>query len=117
MRTLSSFRGAHAGRAIVVCGCGEGLNRLAAPERFVAVGVNDVGRRFTPDYLVVINPRSQYKGDRFSYVEQSRARYLFTQLDLGLRREGVVKFRLGTYGGTDFNSAEVLHYTQNSPYV
>jgi GT2 family glycosyltransferase/SAM-dependent methyltransferase len=116
-RGLADFRDLHAGASVVVCGCGESLNTLARPGRFVTVGVNDVGRLFEPDYLVVVNPRHQFAGDRFSHVERSRARYVFTQLDLGLARGRVVRFRLGSYGGTDSANPDVLHYTQNSPYV
>ena len=85
---LADFRGLHAGASVVVCGCGESLNELGEPERFVTVGVNDVGRLFQPRHLVVVNPRNQFAGDRFSFVERSRAEYLFTQLDLGLARRG-----------------------------
>lgn len=117
MRMLISFQDIHQGATIVVCGCGESLNELAQPERFITIGVNDVGRKFQPDYLVVVNPPNQFSGDRFSYVESSQAKYLFTQLNLGLARENIVKFQLGAYGGTDFSLPEVLHHTQNSPYV
>jgi Capsular polysaccharide synthesis protein len=116
-RTLRQFQNARCGETIVVCGCGESLNELVRPERFVTIGVNDVGRLFQPNYLVVVNPRRQFSGDRFRYVEASRAEYIFTQLDLKLAREGVVRFRLGRYGGTDLSDPDVLHYTQNSPYV
>lgn len=114
---LADFLGRHAGECILVCGCGESLNELAEPERFITIGVNDVGRRFQPDYLVVVNPPGQFTGDRYRYVENSGARYLFTQLDPGPVRPEVVRFRLGRRGGTDFGDPEVLHYTQNSPYV
>ena len=117
MKTLSDFRDIHQGSTIVVCGCGESLNELTQPDRFTTIGVNDVGRRFDPDYLVVVNPRNQFSGDRFNYVESSRASYLFTQLDLGLARENVIKFDLGVHGGTDLSDPNVLHFTQNSPYV
>lgn len=117
MRTIAYFRSVHEGAAIIVCGCGESLNELEQPEKFITIGVNDVGRRFHPNYLVVVNPRSQFSGDRFRYVESSEAQYLFTQLNLGLARENIVKFNLGTYGGTDLSNPNVLHYTQNSPYV
>ena len=117
MNTLGDFQNIHEGSTIVVCGCGESLNELTTPERFITIGVNDVGRRFHPNYLVVVNPRSQFSGDRFHYVESSRASYLFTQLDLGLSRENVIRFSLGTPNGTDLSDPNVLHYTQNSPYV
>jgi hypothetical protein len=117
VRDLASFHGVHDGETIVVCGCGESLNDFTNPERFVTIGVNDVGRRFDPTYLVVVNPRSQFAADRYRYVEQSRAKYLFTQLDLRLPRDRIVRFRLGRYGGTTFTDPRVLHYTRNSPYV
>src|SRR5262249_46583867 len=60
---------------------------------------------------------SQLRDGRFQYVEQSNARALFTQLDLGPVRPPVVRFRLGQDGGTDIGEGPVLHYAQNSPYV
>lgn len=117
MKTLASFRDVHRGATVIVCGCGESLNALTDPERFITIGVNDVGRRFHPNYLVVVNPPHQFTGDRFSFVQNSQADYIFTQLDLRLARDNVVTFNLGTNGGTDLNDPNVLHFTQNSPYV
>jgi glycosyltransferase involved in cell wall biosynthesis len=114
---LAAFRDVHHGEAIVVCGCGPSLKELADPLRQLTIGVNDVGRLFDPTYLVVVNPRSQFKGDRFAYVEHSRAQFLFTQLELGAVAPPVVRFKLGRFGGTDVRAGDVLHYTQNSPYV
>src|SRR5260370_30598455 len=117
MRTLATFANAHAGETLVVCGCGQSLNEFDQPKRFTTIGVNDIGRRFHPNYLVVVKPRDQFSGDRFSYVESSAAEILCTQLDLGLSRENIIRFSVGTHGGTDCSNPEVLHYTQNSPYV
>ena len=117
MTTLADYRGRHAGGTIVVCGCGRSLLDLPEPRRFTTIGVNDVGRLFDPTYLVVVNPRSQFRGDRFRHVESSRAQALFTQLELGHVKPAVVRVRLGRYAGTDVSAAEALHYTQNSPYV
>jgi hypothetical protein len=117
LERLANFLNLHQDGMIIVCGCGESLNDLAHPERYITIGVNDIGRHFQPTYLVVVNPRNQFSGDRFRYVETSQAQYLFTQLVLDLRRPNIVKFRMGKYGGTDFSDPEVLHYTQNSPYV
>ena len=114
---LEGFRNYHAGETILVCGCGSSLSEIVAPERFVAIGVNDVGRLFQPDYLVVINPKQQFRGDRFRYVEESRARAIFTQLHLGITHPHIVRFKLGKRGGVDFTNPHVLHYTRNSPYL
>src|SRR5512144_2550165 len=89
-RTLAGFRDLHAGEVIIVCGCGVSLNDFQHPERYLTIGVNDVGRCFDPTYLVVLNSRSQFSGDRFRYVERSGANALFTQLDLGVRHPLVV---------------------------
>jgi SAM-dependent methyltransferase len=118
LQSLADFRDRHHGETIIVCGCGQSLNDLPKPPGCVTIGVNDVGRRFDPTYLVVVNPPRQFSGDRFRYVENSRARFLFTQRDdLGMVQPAIVRFRLGRFGGTDFNDHQVLHYTQNSPYV
>lgn len=118
LRDLASFRNRHDGETIIVCGCGESLNELERPERFITIGVNDVGRRFHPTYLCVVNPRAQFRNDRWSSIERSEADYLFTQLgDLPVKHPRIVRFRLGTKGGTDLSNPNVLPYTQNSPYV
>ncbi|HET8772629.1 MAG TPA: glycosyltransferase [Thermoanaerobaculia bacterium] len=117
MAGFAEYRNLHAGASVVVCGCGTSLSALTNPKRFVTIGVNDVGRLFDPDYLVVVNHRTQFSGDRFRYVAESRARALFTQLDLRISHPNVVHFRLGKRGGTDFADPSVLHYTRNSPYV
>ncbi|TVM02870.1 MAG: hypothetical protein CV087_08170 [Candidatus Brocadia sp. WS118] len=115
--TLADYKNGHAGETIIVCGCGASLNEFKNPQDFITIGVNDVGRLFTPDYLVVLNPPQQFKGDRFQYVRNSKARAIFTQLDLKLKHPNVVRIKLGKRGGTDFSDPTVLHYTQNSPYV
>ena len=114
---FKDFRGLHAGESIIVCGCGSSLSQIVAPERTITIGVNDVGRLFDPDYLVVLNPSKQFTEGRFSYVAKSRARAIFTQLDLQIEHPRIVRFRLGKRGGTDVSDQETLPYTRNSPYV
>lgn len=116
-RTFSEFRGFHAGETILVCGCGSSLSQVVSPERCITIGVNDVGRLFQPDYLVVLNPKEQFRADRFRFVEESRARAVFTQLKLGIRHPHIVPIRLGKLGGVDFSDSTCLPYTRNSPYV
>lgn len=115
--TLAHFRNRYRGASVIVCGCGESLTTLTTPPGTITIGTNDVGRLFDPDYLVVVNPPAQFSGDRWRYIEQSRARYVFSQLDLPVRHAPLVRFRLGRFGGAGFDEPDILHYTQNSPYV
>lgn len=119
--SLTFYRNRHAGETIVVCGCGRSLAELPEPERWTTIGVNDVGRLFDPTYLVVVNPKRQFRGDRFRYVAESRARALFTQLDpqrdLGISHPSIIRFRLGRRAGTEIDDPKALPFTRNSPYV
>ena len=112
---FADFRDRHRGATIIVCGCGVSLNLLCRPERAVTIGVNDIGRLFTPRYLVVVNERRQFAAERYVHVEQSQADAVFSQLDLPHPR--TVRFRLGRRGGTDRSDGDSLDYTSNSPYV
>ena len=121
---LSGFAGCHSGATIIVCGCGTSLTaevaEQAARHGWVTIGVNDVGRLFTPDYLVVLNPPRQFRGDRFAHVRDSQARALFTQLTpqvLGPVNPPLVQITLGANGGTEIGPDGSLPHTQNSPYV
>ncbi len=116
---FAEYKDVHKNETIIVCGCGYSLKTLEHPERTITIGVNDVGRQFTPDYLVVLNPKNQFKGDRFKYVETSKAKALFTQLNLKTKNTNTntVKFKLGKRGGTTLNVSAGLPYTRNSPYV
>ena len=109
---LQDFRNLHASGSVIVCGCGASLTRLADPYRFITIGVNDVGRLFQPNYLVVIDGREHFKDDRFSYVESSQADYIFTQrTNLGLPHPRVLNFRLGDKERPDDTDPDVLPFS------
>ncbi|GJH13033.1 hypothetical protein CBA19CS11_29365 [Caballeronia novacaledonica] len=113
---LGLFNDLHAGQTIIVCGCGASLADFTPAPDQITIGVNDVGRLFDPTYLVVVNPPRQFAADRFRFVAASKARALFTQMDLGAVGPPVIRVQLGVYGGVDL-SGDQLHFTQNSPYV
>jgi hypothetical protein len=116
-RRLRDFRNYHAGKTILVCGCGSSLSEVVSPERSIIIGVNDVGRLLQPDYLVVLNPRQQFTAERFRYVEQSRATAIFTQLELGISHPHIVRFKLGRFAGSGPGDPDALDYSRNSPYL
>jgi glycosyltransferase involved in cell wall biosynthesis len=115
-QTYSEYRGLHRGESILVCGCGSSLSGIIAPERLITVGVNDMGRLFDPDYLVVLNPPTQFSRERFQFIANSRARAIFTQLELGIAHPNIVRVKLGRKGSTDLSDCGTLPYTRNSPY-
>ncbi|RPI21087.1 MAG: hypothetical protein EHM61_25610 [Acidobacteria bacterium] len=114
---LSNFLNRHRQGTIVICGCGPSLHEFHHSEDAITIGVNDVGRLFDPTYLVVVDPRQRFEGDRFTYIESSRAQVVFTARNLQLRHPRVVRFKLGTRGGTDFSNPNVLPCGQDSTYV
>ncbi|WP_420227248.1 hypothetical protein [Pigmentiphaga litoralis] len=117
-RAFVDLRNHHAGATILVCGCGESLTRLTQAQGIITIGVNDVGRWFTPDYLVVLNTRRQFTADRYAYIDASRAGTLVTQLDpAGFAHPDVVQFRLGRRGGTELSDDDTMAYSNTSPYV
>lgn len=116
-KKLIDYHTIHKDKTIVVCGCGHSLKNFKNNTNLITIGVNDVGRLFTPTYLVVLNPETQFKDDRFQHVAESKAEALFTQLNLPVNHPNIIRFQLGKRGGTDFSNPHVLHYTQNSPYV
>jgi len=112
--SLRDFAGRHRGESIVVCGCGESLNNVPVKPACISLGVNDVGRHFDPDYLVVVNPPAQFPPDRRRAITESRAGAVFTQFaDWRLQHAPRVPIVLGAYGGADFTNQNVLHYTRN----
>lgn len=115
-QTLDGFEGIHRGASIIVGGCGVSLPLLAEPERYLTIGVNDVGRHFTPDYLVVLNMPSQFARGRWEHVERSDAKAVFTHLRLPGLHVPLVRFALGKRGGVTVAGGTVP-YTRNSPYV
>lgn len=114
--TLDDFRDLHRGQKVIVCGCGASLRDFQPPRGVITIGVNDVGRAFDPDYLVVLNAPDQFAPDRFAHVAQCRARAVFSHLDLTLAAP-LVRFRLGDFGGTGAPPPGMLHYTRNSPFL
>ena len=116
--SLADFVGRHCGETIVVCGCGELLNTVPIKPAYITIGINDVGRHFDPDYLVVVNTPARFPPDRRRAVTETRARTVFTQYaDRRLQHASRVPIALGSYGGVDFSNPNALHYTRNSPYV
>ena len=111
---------------VIVCGLGTSLNQLDNPEKYWTVGVNDIGGKFTPDFLVCIDPLTRFKNppSRRQNILNCNPKYFCSQLEPkqypNLRAENYVKFKLGRRTGVGFDfikNPERLDYHNTSTYV
>lgn len=116
---FTDFKDYHRGETIIVCGLGESLNYFHNPEDWITIGVNDIGRLFTPTYLLNVNNKNQYKDDRFQYIENSKARYLFTHREGEQGNAAIPKITFNidrNPGGVEIVGDRLPHF-RNSPYM
>jgi hypothetical protein len=116
---FKNYIGKHKGENFIVCGCGNSLNTLGETDNNILIGVNDVGRKIDPDYLVVVNSIPNFKLRRWEHVVSSNADAIFTHLkDLPMEHsERKVLINLGKFEGVDINNFGFIDYTTNSPYM
>lgn len=116
---LSEFKNKHPHESIIVCGLGESVKALEKTRLGITIGVNDIGRLFQPTYLLNVNNKNQYKGDRFSYIENSEAQALFTHQpeQQGNVKIPIVKLTLDPrVGAVDIIDDRIPHY-RTTPYM
>lgn len=107
----------HQGQKIMVVGCGTSTSTLTNPQDYITIGVNDLGRLFTPNYLVVLNDKQSFKYDRWKWITESECPHILTHIKgLAVKEESKVMLQLGKYGGSDLEKDQV-DYTSNSTYV
>jgi hypothetical protein len=115
MARLADFRGIHYGEAMVVCGLGHSILALQDPQRFKTIGVNDIGRAFTPNYLFVMDKPESFGEDRFQHIRSSAAQYIFTDHELGLKRESIVRLPIRRNEVPKFDDPNALYFTGRPP--
>lgn len=117
MKDYKDFKGIHQGQKIVVCGLGKSTLTLEKPKDYITIGVNDIGRLFCPDYLVVLNDKKSFLAERWGFIERSMSPTIFTHLKhLAVDEERKCVFKLGKNAGTQ-PFKDTVDFTSNSPYV
>ena len=124
---LRSWRNWHKGEIIVVCGLGQSVEEFAPYAKyFVTIGVNDIGRHFDPDYLLVVDAIGQFRrprakrADRDRYIVQTKAAAVFTQLGmgpLGFEPKRKVRISLARQTPPKIDHPNTLPCTNNTPYI
>lgn len=111
------FKNIHKGQKIIVSGCGCSAPLLTNPQDYITIGVNDISRLYSPNYLVVLNDKSSFSIERWMWIEKTQSPYILTHIKtLDVPEEKKVILQLGQYGGYDLNK-DAVDYTSNSPYL
>lgn len=109
----------HKGQSFIICGCGNSLNDFEPDGKSIIIGVNDVSKKITPDYLVCVNELKTFTPERLPWVMNHTAKKLFTCLpNLTVSRpEDNVRIKIGTWGGVNIDKWGYIDHTANSPYM
>lgn len=114
-----SLVGTEEGKSFIVCGCGTSINDFEPDDKSILFGVNDIGRKFTPKYLICVNEPHTFKRGRFAWVQNHNSEYLFTHLQSlsPVKQDSLVYFNLGARDSALIDNIGIIDYTANSPYM
>lgn len=108
------------GETFIVAGCGSSVNLYEDFSKYYVVGVNDIDRILTPDFLVVVNDHRTFMRGRWEYVRDSLSPVIFTHLDNPgpiNRSSSLAKIKIGSRNSPNLDNLTAVDYTMNSPYM
>ena len=76
-----NYIGKYEGSTFIVAGCGSSLKYYNDFSKYYVIGVNDIERILTPDFLVVVNEYRTFMRGRWEYVSESLSPVIFTHMD------------------------------------
>lgn len=104
----------------IVAGCGSSINIYDDFSKYYVIGVNDIERILTPDFLVVVNDHRTFMRGRWEYVRDSLSPVIFTHLDNPgpiTRSSHLSKIKIGSRNSPNLDDLTTVDYTMNSPYM
>ena len=114
------YIGKFSGETFIVAGCGSSLNLYSDFSKYYVIGVNDIERKLTPDFLVVVNDNRTFMRGRWEYVQNSLSPVIFSHLeDPGpiVRKSHLVKINVGERNNPRLDQFQSVDHTMNSPYM
>ncbi|NBU97817.1 MAG: hypothetical protein EBS19_06335, partial [Spirochaetia bacterium] len=108
------------GETFIVAGCGSSINLYDDFSKYYVIGVNDVERILTPDFLVVVNDHRTFMRGRWDYVKNSLSPVIFSHLDDPgpiNRSSRLSKIKIGSRNSPNLDNLSAVDYTMNSPYM
>ena len=108
------------GESFIVAGCGNSLNYFKDFSNHYVIGVNDIERILTPDFLVVVNDFRTFMRGRWDFVRETQSPVIFTHLDNPgpiTRSSHIAKIKIGKRGTPNLDDFNTVDHTMNSPYM
>ena len=108
------------GETFIVAGCGTSLNYYSDFSKYYVIGVNDIDRILTPDFLVVVNDHRTFMRGRWEYVRETLSPVIFTHLENPgpiTRSSNISKIKIGSRNNPNLDNLSLVDYTMNSPYM
>jgi len=108
------------GETFIIAGCGTSLKYYKDFSKYYVIGVNDIERILTPDFLVVVNDFRTFMRGRWEYVRESLSPVIFTHLDNPgpiTRSSHIAKIKIGERNSPNLDNLTSVDYTMNSPYM
>lgn len=107
-------------KTFIVAGCGSSLNNFTDFSKYYIIGVNDIERILTPDFLVVVNDYRTFSRGRWDFVKETLSPVIFTHLDNPgpiTRSSNIAKLKIGKKGIPNLDQFNSVDHTLNSPYM
>lgn len=114
------YIGKFKGETFIVAGCGSSLNYFTDFSKYYVIGVNDIERILTPDFLVVVNDIRTFARGRWEFVRDSVSPVIFSHLDNPgpLTRSGhLAKVKVGERNQLRLDQFQSVDHTMNSPFM
>lgn len=108
------------GETFIIAGCGTSLNYYDDFSKYYVIGVNDIERILTPDFLVVVNDFRTFMRGRWEYVKDSLSPVIFTHLENPgpiTRASNLCRIKIGERNNPNLEDLSKVDYTMNSPYM
>jgi hypothetical protein len=114
------YTGKYKGESFIIAGCGSSINSYRDFSDHYVIGVNDIERILTPDFLVVVNEIGTFMRGRWQYVDKTLSPVIFSHLDNPgpiERSENIVNIKLGERDSLNLDDLTKVDFTTNSPYM
>ena len=111
----------HAGKDFIIVGTGPSIVNFKIPDGMISIGCNDLGRYLDPEYLVIVNAKQEFIGDRYPFIENTNAKYVLSHLSLReiplKEPEKLVNFTLGERNRLEIDTIGTIDYSTTSTYM